>query len=173
MHLFLIGYRATGKTTVGQALANRLKMKCLDTDELVQARAAKSIREIFERSGEEEFRELESQVIESVCKTSDASVISLGGGAILRNSNRVMIKQTGKAIWLKASPVTIWHRISTDSKTAGQRPDLTGTGGLDEIRNLLAARNSLYQSVADFEIETDSKSISEIVEQVVTFWQSN
>ena len=172
MHLFLIGYRATGKSSVGQIIAERLKLNWIDSDDQVQKKTGKSIARIFEESGEVVFRELESEAIESICQLDSSSVVSLGGGAILREANRDLLKMYGKSIWLKAPAETIWRRISEDTKTAQERPNLTAKGGIEEIQDLLGSRQKLYQTTADFEIETAGKTTSEIAEAAIAYWNS-
>jgi shikimate kinase len=92
----------------------------------------------------------------------DKTVIALGGGAVLAENNRQRIAGSGKAVWLKISAQTSWQRISGDEKSASQRPNLTQTGGIEEIEQMLAVRTPIYQSCADLVIEADSKTPSEI-----------
>ena len=95
-HIYLTGFRGTGKTSVGTLLAKTLGRTVIDLDGVVAANAGKSIREIFQQDGESRFRDLETTALESVAQTS-SSVISLGGGAILRGINRSIIQSTGFA----------------------------------------------------------------------------
>src|SRR2546426_367574 len=104
MSIVLIGYRGSGKSTIGQKLADRLWQDFIDTDQLIIKRAGKSIKEIFEREGEGRFRELESEVVKEAARLEDV-VISLGGGAILREENRAAIRDGGhKVIYLRCEP---------------------------------------------------------------------
>src|SRR3954468_8661514 len=104
MSIVLIGYRGSGKTTTGQKLADRLWQDLVDTDKLIVKKAGKSIKEIFEQEGEGRFRDLESEVVREVVKLQDV-VISMGGGAVLREENRQAIKDSGhKVIYLKCEP---------------------------------------------------------------------
>src|SRR5690349_16434738 len=104
MSIVLIGYRGSGKTTVGRKLADRLWQKLVDTDELVVAKAGKTIKEIFEKDGEARFRDLESEVVKEVAKLPDA-VISVGGGAVMREENRAALNEGGhRIIYLKCEP---------------------------------------------------------------------
>src|SRR5688572_17769875 len=104
MSIVLIGYRGSGKTTVGRKLADRLWQELVDTDTLVTKKAGKTIKDIFEQDGEAKFRELETEVLKEALKLQDV-VISLGGGAILREENRAALKDSGhKVIYLKCEP---------------------------------------------------------------------
>src|SRR5687768_8593639 len=100
MSTVLIGYRGSGKTTIGQKLADRLWQELVDTDALIVQRAGQSIRAIFESRGEAAFRTLETDVVRETLKLNDV-IISLGGGAVLREENRAAIQASGhKVIYL-------------------------------------------------------------------------
>jgi shikimate kinase len=165
-HLYLTGYRGTGKTSVGVILARALACPIIDLDLVITANAGKSIREIFEQGGESRFRDLESEALATVAAAAPA-VISLGGGAVLRPGNRQIIRQTGVCYWLDADAETIASRIQADTQTASQRPALTNLSGLDEIRQLLAVRQEFYQEVANHRIDTAGKSIAEVADCIL------
>jgi shikimate kinase len=166
MNLFLIGYRGSGKTTVAAALAEQLRWPWLDADAELERRAGKSIKQIFELSGEAAFRDLESAVIADLAACNQ-QIVALGGGAILRDENRRLIKNSGKVVWLQASPETLLARIHTDPTTAERRPNLTGQGGLAEIRELLAARAPLYAACADLAIDAERMSPETVARQII------
>src|SRR6187455_560447 len=129
MSIVLVGYRGSGKTTIGRRLADRLWQPFVDTDEMVVAKAGKSIKAIFEEDGEPRFRELEAQAVREVCQLKE-NVISLGGGAILRDDNRSAIKASGhKVIYLRCEAPELHKRINADPQTAESRPSLTHLGG--------------------------------------------
>ncbi len=136
---------------------------------MIEDRAGKSIREIFEQGGETLFRELESESLREVV-ARPASVISLGGGAILREANRDRLAQAGVCFWLDADAETIFGRLRGDASTAERRPALTNLGELEEIRELLRRRRPLYESVADYRIETDGKEAQEVSDQILARW---
>jgi len=162
MSVVLIGYRGSGKTTVGRKLADRLWQTFLDTDELITAKAGKSIRDIFEQDGEEKFREMEAAaVLEALAKSEH--VIALGGGAVTRAENRELLKQAGhKIVYLRCDPKVLLERIQSDPQTASARPSLTQLGGgIDEIRTLLANREPLYRQVMSFELDVTNLSPEE------------
>ena len=93
-HLFLTGYRGTGKSTIGRHLAGQLSRRCVDLDEEIERRVGKTIRQIFDEGGEEAFRHFEAEALEAVTQ-AEASVIALGGGAIIKEGNRRLIAKTG------------------------------------------------------------------------------
>lgn len=106
MNVYLIGFRGSGKTTVGQQLAGRLGLSAIDSDDLIEQAAGASIREIFEREGEAGFRDREQAVVEQLASAAESAprVVSLGGGAILREANRQQLAASGVCVWLTASP---------------------------------------------------------------------
>jgi len=164
--LALIGYRGTGKTTVAQLLAERLNYDWIDADVEVERRAGKSIATIFETSGEETFRDLETEVVADLCQR-ELTVLALGGGAILRETNQKYLAQCQQIVWLKASAETIAQRLSSDPTTADRRPNLTNRGGLHEIEQLLAVREPIYRACATLEVDTEDKDPAEIADEIV------
>jgi len=164
--IFLIGYRGTGKSAVARELADRLNRSFLDADEEIERRAGKSIAAMFAEDGEEPFRELEAQVVADMCSKSNA-VISLGGGAVLREENRGAITAAGPVVWLTASVETIAARIAADETTTSRRPNLTATGGRVEIEAVLAARTPIYRACATFVIDTDDRTPADVADGIV------
>jgi len=166
MRLVLIGYRGTGKTTVGRLLAESLGWPFIDTDPLIEQRAGLPIREIFARFGEDHFRDLESGVIADL-DGQDPAVISAGGGAILRDENVAHLRKDSLVVWLTASAETLHQRIAGDATTAARRPNLTNLIGLDEIRPLLAVREPLYRRAADIEISAEFRTPGRIADEIL------
>jgi len=166
-HLYLTGYRGTGKSAVGVSLARLLDRPVIDLDQVVEANRGKSIREIFDEGGEALFRDLESEALVTASE-SDAAVISLGGGAILKQENRDVIQRTGICVWLRAKPETIAQRISADESSDRTRPPLTSLDRLAEIREMLRIRHPLYEAVSDYQIDTEGKSIVRVVQEIQT-----
>jgi shikimate kinase len=150
----LIGYRGSGKSTVGRLVAEHLAWTLLDTDERVTAAAGKSIKEIFQQHGEAHFRRLESEQVAGIGLLR-RHVISLGGGAVLAEANRNAIAAAaGAVVYLRAHPAALWKRIQDDPATAVKRPNLTAlAGGIDEIRALLQQREPIYRQLASAEID--------------------
>ncbi len=170
-HLFLAGYRATGKSTVARLLATRLSAVAVDTDVIVQQLAGKNISQIFAEDGEPVFRDWESLALQQAI-ASDSLVISLGGGTILREENRHIIGTNGRCVWLTASAATIDDRMSKDVATSTSRPSLTGLSPLEEIQRLLDQRQPFYSDVADFIVPTDVVTSAEIAEQIANWWEA-
>lgn len=165
-NILLIGYRGTGKTTVGRLLSERLNWAFVDSDVDVEAAAGKSIAEIFVEDGERAFRDLEQQVVAELVER-DSHVISLGGGAVLREANRTAIRRAGQVVWLTASPAAIHARLTADESTAQRRPNLTPHGGLVEIEQLLTEREPLYRECATCEVSTEGRSPAGIVDCII------
>jgi shikimate kinase len=166
MFLTLIGYRATGKTTLARLLAERLGWDWVDADVEIERRAGKSIARIFAEDGEAAFRELEVEVTADLCRR-DRLVLAAGGGAPLREENRRAMRAAGPVVWLKALPETIHRRMSGDATTAGRRPNLTTAGGVAEIVELLRRRQPIYQETADLEVDTEGKSPQELTAAIL------
>jgi shikimate kinase len=164
--LILIGYRGCGKSTVGQLLAQQLNWEHLDSDAQVASRAGKSIRRIFAEDGQAAFRQLEAEAVAQLVRRP-RSVVSLGGGAVLRADNRRAIAACGSVIWLRARPETLAERILNDPATPAQRPDLSAAGGREEIDQLLAERTPLYRQCASLVVDTDGRSPAEVTAQIL------
>lgn len=163
MNVVLIGYRGTGKSTVGKVVAARLGCELLSTDAEIVKLAGQTIPQIVEQYGWEYFRDLETKMCQGLAG-KDGLVLDTGGGAILRPQNVDMLKRTGKLFWLTASVETIAKRIGSDT----QRPSLTGTKSfIDEIQDVLRERAPKYQAAADHVIETEGKSVSQVADEIL------
>lgn len=164
MNIVLVGYRGTGKSTVGKVLAARLGRPVVSTDAEIVRRAGQSVPEIVAQHGWEHFRDLESTVCQDF-SGRDGLIIDTGGGAILRPQNVECLKKTGTIFWLTASVSSIASRIGSDT----QRPSLTGTKSfIEEIEEVLAVRSPKYQEAADHIIPTDGRSINQIVDTILS-----
>ena len=163
MNIALIGPRCSGKTTVGQRLADKLWWQFVDTDVLIQENAGKTIAEISEDGANwPAFRKLEKETIAEVA-ARDEHVIACGGGVPLDPDNVAALKAGSRVIWLQCDAETIYQRMNADALTAGQRPNLTDKGGLEEIQQVLAAREAIYEAAADSKLDTTHMSIDEVV----------
>jgi shikimate kinase len=167
--IVLIGYRGTGKTTVARLLAERLGLRWLDADVELEARAGKTIARIFADDGEQAFRSLEAQVLAEALQGRDL-VIAAGGGAVLRDDNRALLRGTPAVVWLEARPETLHARIQADAATSARRPNLTAGGGLEEVRQLLARRAPLYAECAKLRIDADALSAAAVADAIVEAW---
>ncbi len=163
MNVVLIGYRGTGKSTVGKIVATRLGRILISTDAEIVKRVGRSIPEIVAQHGWDYFRDLESHVCGDLAER-DGLVIDTGGGAILRSENVERLKRNGTLFWLTASVETITQRIGRDA----QRPSLTGTKSFtDEVQDVLRERTPKYQTAADHVIATDGRSILQIADEIL------
>jgi shikimate kinase len=158
----LVGLPGCGKTTVGRQLARRLQLPFADSDHVIEVRLGCSIREFFEREGESRFRDIETEVIDSLTLGPPA-VLSTGGGAVLRQENRTYLKNRGYVVYLKASPDELFRRLRHDIA----RPLLQVADPLERIRDLFDARDPLYQEIAHFVMETGRPSVATLVNMIV------
>ncbi len=166
MLITLIGYRGTGKSTIAPRLASKLKFDWVDADVELENYTGRSIREIFATDGEPEFRRLEREVLVQLLKR-DRLVLAAGGGAILNETTRKEFRAAGPVIWLQASVETIAKRILREGSTSHHRPNLTATGGIDEIRTLVTRREPLYQECATITVLSEGSSIEALVQRIL------
>ncbi|MDR1382285.1 MAG: shikimate kinase [Planctomycetaceae bacterium] len=168
-NLILIGYRATGKTSIARQLSGLLQWNAIDADRLIEQKAKKSIAEIFAEDGEPAFRDLESECLLDALQ-NHSLILATGGGLPIREANRALLRRFGKIVWLKASPETILKRMSGDPDTEKTRPQLTQLPPLEEIRHVLEQRNPIYREIADLEIDTEQKPLTEIAAQIALWF---
>ena len=158
--VFLIGYRATGKTSLGEALARRLGYDFQDTDALLEQRLGMSFAEYFETHGQAAFRAQETEVLEGLEGTDAAArersvVVATGGGIVISGTNVVFMRRTGFVVWLTASIETIKRRLGEDADTSSRRPALQGSSVVDEVERVLAERLPLYRAAAHLSMSTE------------------
>lgn len=160
MNVVLIGMMGCGKSTVAETFSKFYGYKKVDTDEMIVSRYGQ-INGIFERFGENYFRDLESKIVEEVVLISDGAVISVGGGCVLRDKNVKTLKQNGVTVYLRTRAETIIKRLEGN----GDRPLLKGelAGRVNEI---LSSRSKVYESAADIIIDTDGLSPEEIAKKI-------
>lgn len=160
-HIYLIGFMGVGKSSIARRLSGMLRLPMLEMDEALEKREGISISEIFKRCGEEYFRNLETALLRSI-KEEPASIVSCGGGAVLREENLRLMRESGVIVQLTAAPESILKRV----RHSLNRPILNGNMNVDYIRGLLEKRAPLYEKAADFSISTDEKSIEEICQEI-------
>jgi shikimate kinase len=166
-NIVLIGYRATGKTTLARLLAERLGWQWIDADVEIERRAGKSIARVFAEDGEPAFRDLESQVIADLCQR-ERLVVAAGGGATVRPQNREAMRANGRVVWLTAAPGTILDRMLGDATTPDRRPSLTDKDPLAEIVGLLARREPIYREAAHVIVDSEGKTPEQVAEEVLS-----
>ncbi|MDW7679840.1 MAG: shikimate kinase [bacterium] len=163
-NIYMIGFMASGKSTIGPLLAKKMKRPFLDTDEWIEVETGLAITEFFQRHGEAEFRKKENQCIRKIAEIK-AMVISVGGGAVINPANWLRLKQSGITIYLKCPVQEIIKRVNNDSS----RPLLTGDESQkpDRIRNLFLEREPFYE-MADITIECQPNDPPEtIVKRII------
>jgi shikimate kinase len=171
VNLILIGYRGSGKSTIGTLLAKRLGWRFTDLDEVIAERAGRSIAEIFAEEGEAGFRSRERDACKSL-RRNKHSVVALGGGTLEDPENRALIRRAGKVVWLRAPAIVLWSRIKADPQSAAARPNLTPIGGLPEVEAKLAEREPHYRNAAHHSVDTMSATPKEIVDTVELWYRA-
>lgn len=160
-NLVLIGFMATGKSTVGRLAARRLGFAFVDTDALIESRLERSISEVFAQKGEAWFRQYEKALVAELAD-SERTVIATGGGLGANPDNLASLKRHALVVCLWASPETIWNR----ARRHGHRPLLQDPDPLGKIRRLLEARQPVYR-LADILIDAERRPLSRVAQQVV------
>lgn len=156
-NIVLIGFMGTGKTTIGKIASARLGLEFVDTDDLIVEQAGEPIPEIFERVGEDGFREIETRVLRDLAGPG-GRIIATGGGIVTQEENVPLLLQLGFVVWLAARAETIFQRVSLNR----DRPLLYTDDPLQTITQLLARREPLYRETADLKVETDEFHAEEI-----------
>lgn len=150
-NIAIIGFMGTGKTTVSSALSKITGLKEIDVDAYIVEKAKMSISEIFEKYGEEYFRNLETESLREIANNKN-QIISCGGGAVLKDENVDILKNSGTIVLLTATPETIFDRV----KDHTHRPILNNDMSLSHVKSLMEKREPRYQSVADIKVNVDS-----------------
>lgn len=152
MKIVLIGYRASGKSTLACELSRRLGWPLLDIDRGIEHMySGESLTELWLRMGDDLFRDIESKVVVEMC-SKDKHVISFGAGTLGRPENREHASKDALVVYLEMTANDLWSRMQADPKSAATRPDLAG-GGLQEVENLLSKRDPVYRECADLHVD--------------------
>ncbi len=159
----LVGLPGSGKTTVGRIVADALRWRHVDTDELVQSATGRTVTDIFTQEGEEAFRDYEHRAIVEAL-TQSAVVISAGGGAVTHWPSRAVLDKTAPVVWLRADPATLVARLPDPE--ARSRP-LLGADPAASLSHLARRRAAWYRQVADAVVDVDGLTPSEVAERVL------
>ena len=162
LRIALVGLPGSGKSTIGRQLARRLGLVSIDTDHVIEQRLGCSIREYFEREGEEGFRDVEESVVDDLTQTHHG-ILSTGGGSVLRLANREHMHSRCQVVYLRSSPEEIFRRLRHDM----QRPLLQVDDPLTRLRDLYAIRDPLYRETAHFVVETGRPSVANLLNIIV------
>jgi len=168
----LIGFMATGKSTIGKALKDRLgkDYTFIETDQIIIEMAGKSIPKIFKEDGEAKFRDYEVKACKKVAQTKK-SVISCGGGVVLNKSNIEVLNQRCHLIVLTATPEVIYNRVMREGKE--RRPVINKKSPFRKIKEVLRNREPLYNSSSEIKIDTSERSVESIVEEILNITKLN
>ena len=160
-NIVLVGFMGTGKTEVGKILSKKLGYALIDADTEIEKKQNMTITEIFRQQGEPAFRDIESEIIKKLAGMKK-TVISTGGGAVLRPENISNLKSNGVVVCLSATPETVLQRTSVNN----DRPLLQTENPLQKIKELLEYRRPYYEK-ADIMIDTENKNPLEIAEEII------
>ena len=167
-NIVLIGFMATGKSSVAHLLAKRLNKRVVSTDSLIEKKSKKTIPQIFKQDGEIRFRELEIQVVKKVSEMKNI-IVDCGGGVVLNKINIDRLKKNGIIILLTARPEEILKR---ENKEKGARPLLSKKEKLKVIKELLNFRKPFYEGSCDYKINTSKLSIEEVGEKIIKIYNA-
>lgn len=161
-NIYLIGFMGVGKSTICDSLKKMLHRECAEMDQLIVEQQGMPISEIFEKYGEDGFRDIETKLVKELGQKEDL-IVSCGGGAVLRDENAADMKEHGSIVLLTATPETIYNRV----KHSKDRPLLNGNMNVEYISGLMEKRRPRYEEVADLVVATDGKSVQEICREII------
>ena len=160
--IVLVGMPGSGKSSAGRQVARRFGLPFVDSDLEIEQQIGMSIREYFETQGEQAFRDLETALLRRVAESGEQIVLSTGGGALLREENREILRQHGTVLYLRASPEEIYRRLRHDTK----RPLLQVADPRQKLQELFQTRDPLYLKAAHYVIDTGRSSIQVLVSHI-------
>ncbi|MGB3733583.1 MAG: shikimate kinase [Ilumatobacter sp.] len=162
-HIVLVGMMGAGKSSVGRVLARKLGRELLDSDEMIEARTGRTVREIWAAEGEPAFRELETEVLRDAVAATSPSIIAAAGGVVLSADNRAVLKGAGAhVVWLLADVELLLDRVK-----AGMHRPLLDDDPEGTLRRMYDERSDLYQEVADAIVSVDNRSINDVAGAVL------
>ena len=162
-NIFLVGPMGSGKTTIGRTLAEILNLKFFDLDSEIEKRSGANIPWIFDVEGENGFRERESRILEELSSLT-GMVLATGGGAVIRENNRNILKKNGYVVYLNAPIERLVERTSHDHN----RPLLKVENPREAIEKMVLERESFYQDVANFVLITDKKKSRLVANEIAS-----
>ncbi|MCR4946008.1 MAG: type I 3-dehydroquinate dehydratase [Lachnospiraceae bacterium] len=162
-NIYLVGFMGVGKTTISMALQELTGRTVVDTDALIVKRVGMSIPEIFAQKGESFFRQTETQILEELSVESKL-IVSCGGGAVLSECNRRLMRKGGRVALITATPEVILERVKNDNN----RPLLVGRKTVEGISELLEQRRPNYEKAKDFEVKSDGRMVSDIAKEILS-----
>jgi shikimate kinase len=165
--LALVGYRGTGKSTVGRLLAGTMNRRFVDVDLEIEGRSGRSIAAMFAEEGEAAFRDWEERTLAELLEQYPEGVVATGGGSVMRENNRVRMRAFGPVVWLTADPDELARRLEADGLSQEGRPALTSRGVIAEIAHVLRERTPIYEGLADLVVETGGRSPEEVASAIV------
>ena len=168
-NVFLTGFMGSGKSRIGKLLANRLNISFIDTDKVIEEKEKSTITQLFNESGEKQFRKIETKIISDLIAHTEISVFSLGGGSLLVKNNLDMVLKSGVLIYIESSLEAIWERTKNNKK----RPLLLIDGEfpsksefMQKAQELLNQRLAGYKK-AQYKINRDGKEAEEVAEEII------
>ncbi len=162
-NIFLIGFMGAGKSTVAGELKDKLAMDRVEMDDMIVQKQGMSISEIFDEYGEAYFRNLESNTLIELQKRKQ-TIVSCGGGVVMRDENADHMKKNGRVVLLTATPETIFDRV----KDSTERPILNNNMNVEFISSLMEKRRAKYEATADVVVATDHKTATQICEEIIS-----
>lgn len=162
-NIILIGFMGCGKSSIGRHMSENYQYTLIDTDSYIEKQQKCTISEVFEKNGEEYFRQLETQCLLDLINTSDDKmIIAVGGGLPMREENRELLHKLGKVVYLRAAIDTLEKRLKGDTT----RPLIQGGELRQKIENLFNLRQDTYEELADLIVDTDRRSYQQITEAI-------
>jgi shikimate kinase len=161
MRIFIIGYMAAGKSTVGKRLANKLSIPFVDLDDAFEAKYRYSIPRFFEHFGEERFREFENQCLKEIIHDHDTAVISTGGGTACSDRNMLLMNNEGTTVYIKMAPKSLAHRLNRARRLRPIVRDIQNDDMLEFVEDQLSEREPFYNRAKHI-VKGESLDIDEL-----------
>ncbi|MGA2402578.1 MAG: shikimate kinase [Syntrophobacteraceae bacterium] len=171
-NIALIGFRATGKSTVGKILAGKLGRQFLDMDRRLTSEAGRDIATWVKQDGWDSFRRAESGLLRLI-SLQKGLVVATGGGVVLDPQSRRVLRENFFTVWLKATPETIYARLGSDPGSSQTRPSLCELPMREEIEKVLSEREALYSQLADIQIDTEGRQTMRIADEIATIFNQS